>query len=46
MVDMQRFALLVHATPSPDVIAERLAILRDHNLCLALRRAELEAAQN
>jgi MerR family transcriptional regulator, aldehyde-responsive regulator len=45
MVQMQRFARLVHATPSPDVIAERLAILREHNACLARRRAELEVAQ-
>ncbi len=46
MAEMQRFARLVHATPSPDVIAERLALLREHNACLARRRAELEAAQD
>jgi MerR family transcriptional regulator, aldehyde-responsive regulator len=45
MINMQRFARLVHAPPSPDVIAERLAILKEHNRRLALRRAELEAAQ-
>lgn len=46
MVEMQRFARLVHATPSPEIIAERLAILREHNVCLARRRAELDAAQD
>lgn len=45
MADMQRFARLVHATPTPEVIAERLAILGEHNLRLAQRRTELQAAQ-
>jgi MerR family transcriptional regulator, aldehyde-responsive regulator len=45
MVDMQRFAALVHGPSTPGAIAERLAILRAHDLRLAERRAELEAAQ-
>jgi hypothetical protein len=42
MDEMQQFARRVHATLSPDIIAARLATLRDHNLCLARRRADPE----
>jgi MerR family transcriptional regulator, aldehyde-responsive regulator len=44
MVEMQRFARLVHAPESPAIIAERLAILHGHAARLAQRRAEIEAA--
>jgi MerR family transcriptional regulator, aldehyde-responsive regulator len=45
MVEMQRFARLVHAPATPEIVAERLAILHAHGQRLAQRRAEIEAAQ-
>jgi MerR family transcriptional regulator, aldehyde-responsive regulator len=45
MAEMQRFARLVHATATPKVVTERLAILHAHRERLAHRRAEIEAAQ-
>jgi MerR family transcriptional regulator, aldehyde-responsive regulator len=46
MAEMQRFARLVHATPTPEVVAERLAILHEHARRLSQRQAEIEAAQD
>jgi MerR family transcriptional regulator, aldehyde-responsive regulator len=45
MAEMQRFARLVHAPASPAVVAERLSILHAHGQRLALRRAEIDAAE-
>jgi MerR family transcriptional regulator, aldehyde-responsive regulator len=45
MAEMQRFARLVHAPVTPEIVAERLAILHAHSDRLARRRAEIEAAQ-
>jgi MerR family transcriptional regulator, aldehyde-responsive regulator len=46
MAEMQRFARLVHAPESPEVTAERLAILHGHGKRLDRRLAEIEAAQS
>jgi MerR family transcriptional regulator, aldehyde-responsive regulator len=47
MVDMRRFAVLVHTTDAsaPGAAAERLEILRLHAGRLAARRREVEACQ-
>jgi DNA-binding transcriptional MerR regulator len=45
MAEMQRFARLVHARATPEVVAERLAILQAHGRRLAARRAEIAAAE-
>ncbi len=47
MVDMRRFAVLVHTTDAaaPGAAAERLAILHTHAERLATRRREVDACQ-
>ncbi|MGL5010411.1 MAG: MerR family transcriptional regulator [Paracoccaceae bacterium] len=46
MADMRRFAVLVHQTAAgPEVVAERLAILRAHAERLAKRKQAIEACQ-
>jgi DNA-binding transcriptional MerR regulator len=45
MAEMRRFAWAVHQPPSPEVRAERLAILARHGERLAARRREVEACQ-
>jgi MerR family transcriptional regulator, aldehyde-responsive regulator len=45
MAEMQRFAVLVHGPDSPQARQERLAILHAHAARLALRRAEIDAAE-
>jgi DNA-binding transcriptional MerR regulator len=46
MAEMQRFARLEHDPATPQIVAERLAILHAHARRLAQRRTEIEAAQD
>jgi MerR family transcriptional regulator, aldehyde-responsive regulator len=45
MVEMQRFAWLIHAPATPATIDGRLAILRAHANRLAQRRSDIDSAQ-
>jgi MerR family transcriptional regulator, aldehyde-responsive regulator len=45
LVEMKRFAVLVHAPSTSETVRERLAILHAHDDRLAQKRAELDAAQ-
>jgi MerR family transcriptional regulator, aldehyde-responsive regulator len=45
MAEMRRFAVLVHASPTVDGTAERLAILQTHAKRLEQRQADLDACK-